>query len=46
MPIIAMNVIGVTVANRNQNTPTMANRIEVRIETGRSVDSNSAAMTR
>ena len=46
MPIIAMNVSGVTVTNRNQHTPTIANRIELRIETGSSVDSNSAAITR
>ena len=45
-PIIAIIVIVVPVSARNQMAPTIANRIEVMIDSGYSVDSNSDAMTR
>ena len=46
IPIIAMKVIGVPVRESPQNTPTMANTIEVTIDSGCSSDSNSEAITR
>ena len=45
-PIIAIIVIVVPVSARNQIEPTIANRIEVMIDSGYSADSNSEAITR
>ncbi len=46
MPSMPMKVSGVRLIVSPQNTPMIANTIDVRIETGCSSDSNSEAITR